>query len=658
MPPEPYFPSSPTRRVSRIQLSDDSDEDDLISPAQKRRKISNTLSSASTPQSLPRRRSTRFRPGSSPPPQAQTLSSSEEELTVLRSSPPRRSSRLQRKSSPQTTRSSRSKSSHEEVPDEDTHSANRLGAYSDLGSPETSDDDDAVLVTRPARRKKSKFDMEDPFVVNNDEVQYVTDGEERNKWTLKKKQSRGDEFVVDDDEVEYISSDDEDEAMIVQPPSKSRTLSSERRSSRTPRRRTQEVQEELDEDLQDLQDSEQEVTPSRKRTRGGPVTTQRDKTREHLELLKRRRAGEKAPRVADSDEETEQAGADIDLIGRPHYDISDENSSSSGTDQDVENEESDRVANEDDFVEDDTADSGGRLDRPHPDIPLQFTSFASKKPKDLFIYIIEWLVKNKIAPAFGRDDPVYNLSFDRVDDQVKAQAGSRLISSAWGTNFKNAILARPTMKVKMLLGEDEEHIRTCDACNRTKNPARYEFIFSGDPYYKKTLEPIENSDVDEDDEDGDDDNSITHDELNHVILSQDTRFYLGRFCAANAEMGHKLTHWKYHLNESLMAYLESQGVLSAGSIVTRENMNKRKREKEAENIVEAMDETGVIEDFWRNFENDLNDARLGMEDYDKRGGRSKGRVGAIRAKSGGLVREWDRDKFRVAAARETDSEGE
>jgi hypothetical protein len=266
-------------------------------------------------------------------------------------------------------------------------------------------------------------------------------------------------------------------------------------------------------------------------------------------------------------------------------------------------------------------------------------------------------VKNKIAPAFNREDPVYSLAFARVDDQVRAQAGSRLISSAWGNQFKHTILARPNMRVVALPGEDEDHMRTCDACNRTNNPARYEFVFSGEPYYKKTLEPVDNSDDEEDDE-RDDNNTVTYDEAGHMIASSNTRFFLGRFCAANAEMGHKLTHWKYHLNDSLMAYLESQGVLSAEAIVAREKMNKKKREKEAETIVDSMDDAGVIDNFWKDFENDLNDARLGMEDFEKRGGRTKGRVGAIRARTGRLVKEWDKDRVKVAVALNSDSEGE
>jgi hypothetical protein len=107
-----------------------------------------------------------------------------------------------------------------------------------------------------------------------------------------------------------------------------------------------------------------------------------------------------------------------------------------------------------------------------------------------------------------------------------------------------------------------------------------------------------------------------------------------------------------------MAYLEEQGVLSAEAIIARDKMNHKKREKQAENVVDEMQETGVIAELWANFENDLNDARLGMEDYEKKGGRSKGRIGAIRSTANGLVREWSGGTYRVTRALESESEGE
>ncbi|KAG9791514.1 hypothetical protein ABEF93_000979 [Exophiala dermatitidis] len=665
--------SSHAQRVSSYENQDDEEddyEDDLVPSARKRRRFSpigNPVHQSGSPQS---RRSGRLQFNSATLPEY----SSRADRRILaepQSSPlKRRSGRRRAHQSPSRTAQSPDSEYRSSSPAVSNHvsstarqSTSRL---SDLGSPEDSDDEDIVMASRPTARRQRQSKpaaSRDPFVVNDDDVEYISDND-RPMRAHKSRGSKADDFVVDDDEVEYISSD-HGTSHVAKNNGRSRNISA---SHKTPskRRRSRKEQEELDEDLKDLQDSnsEPEITEAKGRTRGGPVTTKRDKTRAHLELLRRRRAGERAPRVEDSNEEEPEGDwVDIDFIGRPDRDISPEGSVHSSVDTDQEGELNQGLlddGDEDDFIEDDTA-GGVRLGRPqlHSDIPLEFTSFASAKPRELFPHIIEWLVKNKIAPAFSRDDELYKLAFARVDDQVKAQAGSRLISSAWGDDFKRAVLARPDMKVQALPGDDEDNIRNCDACNRSGHPARYEFVLSGQPYYRDSLEPVEAEDEDEDDED-DNSDSQSRDEYGHVLPPANRKFYLGRFCAANAEMGHKLTHWKYHLNEALMSYLEEQGVLSPEAIVARDKMNKKKLEKLAENIVDNMQETGVIAEFWADFENDLNDARLGMEDFDRKGGRSKGRVGAVRARGGnGSIREWGDDgRYRVTNAVTVDSDSD
>ena len=632
-----------THSEQYLEDEDEDDDDDLITPVHKRRKLS-AGTPVSTKISPPPRRSTRLNAGSSP---LSTVMGPGAITTPAHSSPlERRSSRLKRgQPSVSSTRSARSPSVQTLASVEIiTPPQQRSSNLSDLGSAETSDEDDRILASQPASRRRQSRVVKDTRVVNDDELEYLSD-EPRKTWGSRSRRNLRDEFVVDDEEIEYLTSD-EDDAVQTRPAKVDRPLSSMRKSRNSARRRKREEQDELDDDLQNLQDSDEDLTAIQTRTRGGPVTTKRDQTKEHFEMLRRRRAGEKIPRVEDPDDEFDDVPpTHLDLIGYPDYDENGSVHSSIDTEpeQDLTHEE------EDGFV---VEDSTGRLGRPNNDIPLQFTSFASAKPRELFIHIIEWLVKNKIAPAFSREDELYSLAFSRVDDQVKAQAGSRLISAAWGNEFKRAILARPVMKVSMLPGSHEDNVRTCDACNKINHPAQYEFIFSGQPYYKRTLEPIDDSsddgyDVDED---------VDRDENGHILPSVNRRFYLGRFCAANADMGHKLTHWKHRLNDSVLTYLEEQGVLSADTIVAREKLNKKKREKQAEDIVDTMQETGMIADLWADFANELNDARIGMEGFDRKGGRSKGRVGAVRRTVDGTTTEWDRDRVRVARALESDSD--
>ena len=579
------IPSTPGKQAAGV--TDDEEDEDLLMPSSKRRRTAREAS--------------------------------------VHETPVRRSSRLQNTSPVRpSTSSSRSSDvfSHVEVA---TSTRRPSGALSDLASAETSDEDGDVLVSKPTQRRHK----------NVNDTYYEHTGASTTSRASVRRASGVDDWLVGDDEVEFISSDEETTSRRRKP-----------KPPRTPRRRSRREQEELEADLDDLRDSDQEKSAKKKRTRGGPVTTERDKAKEHFDILRRRRAGEKIPRIQDSDEDEEEA-VDINLIGRPAGEVSDECSAHSSIDTEAEPEEAEPV-DEDDFIEDDAT---GRLGRPHPDIPLEFTSFASAKPRELFPHIVEWLVKNKLAPAFTRHDALYKLAFDRVDDQVKAQAGSRLISSAWNAIFKWTILARPQISIAALPGMDDDLIGCCDACNKTNRPARYDFILSGDAYYKDSLEPVDNSD----DEDVGD---VDYDEAGHQLTSQTHHFYLGSHCAANAQMGHKLTHWKYHLNESILAYLEEQGVLSAEAIVARDKMKHKKREKEAEAVVDSMEEIGKIEELWKDFQNDLDDARLGMEDYQKRGGRSRGRIGVIRSSGAdGRIREWRDNKYRETIRLDSDSDG-
>ena len=552
---------------------DEEDDDDLVLPGSKRRRMNTEPSTLSTPL----RRSGR-----------------------LDTSPVAR---------PSSSSSSTSVFSHVEVL---TPSHEQTRDYSNLGSPEVTDDDGDVMVSQPTRRGKSapaKEGFRDPAASR---LGRHTGGVV-------------DDFMVDDDQVEYITSDEEEVPQI-----------GKQKSPRTPRRRSVREQEELDADLDDLQDSDAVESASKARTRGGPVTTKRDQAREHLELLKRRRAGERIPRVHDSDDDDDEEleGADINLIGRPAPANVDDDSAHSSVDTDPEPEEE----NEEDFIE---QDSSGRLGRPHPGIPIEFTAFARARPQELFPHVVEWLVKNKLAPAFARNDDLYRLALGKVKDQVLAQAGSRLISSAWNATFKWTVLARPDLYINAMPGMDDDLIRTCDACNKTNRPARFDFVLSGEAYENDTLEAVDNSD-DEDEYDDD----ASRDEKGHVLAKQTQHFYLGSHCAANAQMGHKLTHWKYHLNEAVITYLEEEGVLSAEAIVAREKLKHKKREKEAEAIIDSMEETGKMHELWKEFQADLDDARLGMEDYEKRGGRSRGRIGVIQSSVGGKLREWRDDKYK------------
>jgi hypothetical protein len=574
-----------------MQLEDEDEDDTPLTPAAKRRKVSDA-NARPTSFSTPIRRSARL--GLSTPIHPQTTS----------------------------PRARKASSAHSSI------SSTSAKSLSDLGEPESSDDDAEALISRPTQRRRAAIARQQTSTANpyREPRRPAADLAEDN-------------WLVEDDDIEIISSDNE-------PQEEQRTMRSSP-SARNKRRKHRRERQELEDDLEDLRDDENELSSSMPRTRGGPVNTQREEAREHFAALKRRRAGEKIPRIYDSDEEADsEEYKDIEFIGQPTENVSDEGSIDSSLDtySGAEQEETVQPAEtaEDDWIVNDGDEKEQQQSRrPRSDIPLEFTQWMTAKPRELFPHIVEWLIKNKIAPAFARKDPIFKLAFQRVNDQVSAQAGSRLISSAWNAEFRHTILARPHIAIGIMTSRGSDI--QCDACNHSKRPARYEFKLSGDSYYKDTLEPV---DQESEDEDGVQDTSNV-DEKGHIIAPETKVFRLGTHCTANAQMGHKLVHWKYHLNETVLGYLEEQGVLSPDQIIARDKMSKRKREKEAEAIVDSMEEIGKIAELWSLFQRDLKDSMLGMEDYQSRHGRSQDKVGVIRAKGpDGKTREWINDKYR------------
>ena len=237
----------------------------------------------------------------------------------------------------------------------------------------------------------------------------------------------------------------------------------------------------LQEELDDLHET---CTPLRNtRTRNGPAVSERSKRQQKLEELRRRRAGIKE----DSSEEYEQDEDDeTDLSGpEPIHHAMRRGSN-------LDEYEDDFVDDEDDKVGVDLGVAG---------VPLEFTYHANKKPFEHFKTEIEWMVHNKLNPAFDRYDEMYQLAHRKLDKEVEGFAGSKFTSSVWGEGFNKALQALPdllTVNVPTMLE------RKCDACRRTNHPPKHKLTFSGKPYNRDTLETIE-QDEDEDDSSDDSD---------------------------------------------------------------------------------------------------------------------------------------------------------
>lgn len=252
---------------------------------------------------------------------------------------------------------------------------------------------------------------------------------------------------------------------------------------------------------------------------------------------------------------------------------------------------------EEDFVDDEDAILGVDLGR--AGVPLKFTYHANKKPIDYFQNEIEWMVHNKLDPAFDRNDEVYELAHDKLDDEVQGQAGSRFISSAWKEEFLTALKTKPDISrvdVPIML----EH--KCDACSRSGHPPKHKITLSGGAYDRKSLEKIS---PDDDDESGPE--SVASDSQKDEDREQ--HFFLGRFCCANAEIAHALHHWRYQLNQTVLEWLMVNDYTSPHKIVEREGWSRKKREKLANKVVDGMVESGEMRDLYMQFRQNLEAAR-------------------------------------------------
>lgn len=477
------------------------------------------------------------------------------------------------------------------------------------------DSDDEGIITRAPRPVRISDDEEE-----EDDVP-TTAGTQRRQ----RRRSPKDDFVVDSPTPE-----DSDEDLIEAKKSSRKRRRSPTESgrdsdetSKTPNRRrikrarqaTQQEKDDLAEDLDFLGPSS-DVEPS---SRPGRSTQSAHKSAREkaLERLKRARGAN----LAHAEEEEETAAQST---------LAESIDEASGSDEVIETDEDEddeaaaasgfvssrqmfkEDAEDADFLAEDGDDTLGAPE----DIPIEFTRYASMKSKELFEFAVEWMVQKKINPAFQKDDPLYKLTFKKLDDKVRGLAASKFTSSAWTAVFTTALNARPEMRFDVIdRGAAEHWMRDkCDACKRTNHPATFEIQFIGKPYHRDTLEDIDNGE--EDDSDSDSDTSQRGEEghqdydANGVeVASTDTIFYVGKFCCANARTAHQLQHWRYHLNAYVEVWLERQGYGRAEELSKRDKWSTKKRRKYANKILDRMKLEGEVKVLWNKFRESIEEAR-------------------------------------------------
>ncbi|KAI0862752.1 hypothetical protein F4860DRAFT_471780 [Xylaria cubensis] len=345
----------------------------------------------------------------------------------------------------------------------------------------------------------------------------------------------------------------------------------------------------------------------------------RSEKQKKMELLRRRRAGEKIDQLSSSESASDEEEK------RGIYDTDSENGLEVLRDFDDEeqeevkeqpvprkekqkrerekprNRESDEGEGDlDGFVtDDDDAPLGVPVD-----IPLEFTSHAHKPLKDQFPFVIEWLVHNRINPAFERKDPVYVNAWRKLDDEVSGLANSKFTSAAWKPDFHRALRSRPGLDSVELRQLGTNLYETCEACGRSGHPSTYRIIFSGSAYHKDTLAEVES------DSDNEDDNDTASVDSRGMALPPTTKEWLvGSVCCSNAETAHSLLHWKHALKQWVEERLEDEGWMTGKKLSEREKMKAKSRRALANSIVDKWQESGVIGALYGDFKNTIENAR-------------------------------------------------
>ena len=182
---------------------------------------------------------------------------------------------------------------------------------------------------------------------------------------------------------------------------------------------------------------------------------------------------------------------------------------------------------DDDFVvADDDETLGAPDDAALHKIPIEFTQHAHKKGQHHFKDAVEWMVHNKINPAFARNDDIYRIAFLKLADKVQGYSESKFISSVWRSEFIHALKARPEMKFEAYESHGEGK---CEACNRSGHLPTFQIQFVGKPYHHDTLESVSDDDSEEADEHGsDEDDEYSCDSKGNSIVGEETKWLVGK----------------------------------------------------------------------------------------------------------------------------------
>lgn len=153
-------------------------------------------------------------------------------------------------------------------------------------------------------------------------------------------------------------------------------------------------------------------------------------------------------------------------------------------------------------------------------------------------------------------------------------------------------------------------------------------MLTGKLYDTFTLESLgdDTDDDDPDDDDSEDDHSTYSDGTKKEytkggveVPSQSRIFYVGGHCKGNAHAAHELMHWKYHLNEWTVDYLQKYGHLDPAKVEERANMSRTNLDDEIQSVLQVMEDKNEIEMLFTMYDSKIDWSVQVANDYRRRG---------------------------------------
>ena len=437
-----------------------------------------------------------------------------------------------------------------------------------------SSDDASDIVRSPPAKQNSYHNLLDTFDDSESEEEVLPPRKKNKRLVVPIE-------ISDEENTQPVEEDDDEEDVPITPRNRRRVHplamnesdesaggsdaeSSSRSSLSTTRKRRTQTKQDLDDDVEFLRDSS---PPKSARS------VQKTARNSALEALKKKRQRQQR-RVSAVD------SIDIQSVS------SDEEDDDDLIYPDAEMQEQTYYdGQDDDFLDDEHAD-----ETEVAQLPLEIR-LQSAKPAELFRHVIEWMVQKRLNPAFDANDSVFGLAFRKLNDFAHGMGSSKFQSSAWNAPFLRSLKARPNLDEFPFDNPDQVN---CEACNRTRHPATFVFQFTGNPYSNESMEDVS------DDEDFAQETALP---------PEDKEYHMGKHCARNARIAHALAHWRYHLYEWTVQWLEDEGYLTPDKVVQRDRWQTKRRADYAYGIVDKMNACGKIKELYHDFKVALEEAQ-------------------------------------------------